>query len=123
VSQIIPGRIVYGRVLDPQGRNAKDNRPLIVVSPNILADDTVYVVAITKELTESPSDHYVDVPWGPTALTRLRHRSAALCTWLPKVSISEVSIGGMVPQSCLNRIRAKLIELHSLGAIPLNPSV
>ena len=92
-SPLVQGRILYGKVVDPQGRNAKDNRPLIIISKNpIDSTKPVWVVCVTTELTESPSEHYVAVPWGPGSPTKFSKESAALCTWVAKVNISEVQI-------------------------------
>src|SRR5579859_7196310 len=94
---LIQGRIVFPRtpVPDPQGRNAKPGRPFVVItsSQEISSADVIQIVGITDELTESPSEHYVDLQWGPQARTRLRSRSAALCTWLVAVRKDEVDIG------------------------------
>src|SRR5207244_11448350 len=80
---------------DPQGRNPKVNRPFVVVTSD--ADlaagcPRIQLIGITTALHESPADHYVVLPFGPHAKTRLKVPSGALCTWLIEVDRESVRI-------------------------------
>jgi len=115
---LIQGRIVFPRtpIPDPQGRNPKPGRPFVVVTStqDIPSADVIQIVGITDELTESPSEHYVPLQWGPHAKTRLRSRSAALCTWLVSVNKLDVDIGaGYVVPSDILQIVNKVIAMNA----------
>jgi hypothetical protein len=76
VPSIVRGRIIYPKIAipDPQGKNPKTGRPFVVISrdEDIKNLDHVQAIGITGELKESPPDHYVELPWGPTAKTGLK---------------------------------------------------
>jgi hypothetical protein len=81
VPSIVRGRVVYPKVAipDPQGKNPKPGRPFVVISQaeEIKNGERIRAVGITGELKQAPDDHYVDLPWGPTAKTGLTQKSAA----------------------------------------------
>ena len=94
---LIRGRVIFPKVAipDPQGQNPKADRPLIVISRD---DETkqggaIQAIGITSDFQASPADHYVSLPFGPTAKTGLRKQSAALCTWLIDIAQDNVEIG------------------------------
>ncbi len=91
---LIQGRIVYPKVaiLDPQGRNPKPDRPFVVITrtDEIRDDGTVQAVGITTTLDQSPADHLVMLPYGPTARTGLKVKSAALCTWVIDIACDQL---------------------------------
>ena len=122
---LVQGRIVYGKILDPQGRNAKENRPLIVISKNpIDSTKPVWVDGVTSELTASPPDHYVAIPWGRDSPTKLSLESAALCTWVATVNIADVQVSSRwVPPRRMVPIIERLTELFNQGLIPFDPNL
>jgi mRNA-degrading endonuclease toxin of MazEF toxin-antitoxin module len=101
VSQLCRGRIVWVEVLDPQSRNRKC-RPAVIVSPDadIRDDGEVWVVAISTQLQEAPTEDQVELPWERRGHPRtgLRERCAAVCTWMEKVSVASIQgHAGTVP--------------------------
>jgi mRNA-degrading endonuclease toxin of MazEF toxin-antitoxin module len=118
VPTIFRGRIVFPKVavLDPQGMNPKPGRPFVVISQNeeIKNGERVRAVGITGELKQSPDDHYVELPWGPTAKTGLKQKSAALCIWVIAVSQSDVDVGkGFVRADLVDEIYTKVLKLNA----------
>jgi mRNA-degrading endonuclease toxin of MazEF toxin-antitoxin module len=101
VSPLCRGRIVWVELVDPQGRNPKC-RPAVIVTPDedIRVDGEVWVVAISSQLDEAPAESQVELPWHRTGHPRtgLKERSAAVCTWLEKVSVAAIrGYAGTVP--------------------------
>lgn len=120
---IVRGRIVYPTIAipDPQGRNPKEGRPFVVISRDDECEkgERIRAVGITGELSQSPSDHYVLLPHGPTAKTGLRQKSAALCSWLIEISQDRVDVGaGYVRGSLVDEIVVKVLELKSIPQLP-----
>ena len=72
---LVRGRIVYPKVAipDPQGQNPKEGRPFVVISRDeqIQQGGRIQAVGITGERHQSPADHYVPLPHGPTAKSAL----------------------------------------------------
>jgi hypothetical protein len=123
VPSLVRGRIVYPHVAipDPQGQNAKAGRPFVVISraEEIEIGETIQAVGITCELMQSPSDHYVLLPYGPNAKTELKQKSAALCTWLIDISPDKLDVGkGHVRADLLEEIVRNVLRLK---AIPQSP--
>jgi mRNA-degrading endonuclease toxin of MazEF toxin-antitoxin module len=120
VPLLVRGRIIYPKVAipDPQGQNAKEGRPFVVISRDdeIERGDAVQAVGITGELHQSPTDHYVLLPYGPNAKTGLKQKSAALCTWLIDISQDKVDVGkGYVRADLVNEIVEKTLQLKSVS--------
>lgn len=106
---LVRGRVVYPLVPipDPQGRNPKAGRPFVVISSNedLTAGQAIQAVGITTNLTQSPPEDYVALPWGRNARTGLTEESAALCTWVIEVAQDAVNIGkGFVDPRLVLRI-------------------
>jgi len=76
VPSLIQGRIVFPLtpVPDPQGRNAKPNRPFVVVSPDsvIRTSGPVELIGITSENYPDQANDQVELPAGPKTRTKLR---------------------------------------------------
>lgn len=118
--RLLQGRIVYCRksIPDPQGRNAKENRPFVVIT----SDDRIkagasflLLVAITSQIDPNRNDVQVPLPYGPNARTGLRVESVAQCQWVVQIAVEDVEVGvGIVPPSCLVEIIKKVKELHNL---------
>ena len=88
-------------LLDPQGRNRKC-RPAVIVTPDadIQPNGEVWVVAISTQLSESPAEAQVELPWDRRGHPRtgLRERCVAVCTWMEKVSVADIqAYAGTVP--------------------------
>lgn len=120
---LVRGRIVYPQVAipDPQGQNAKDGRPFVVISRDeeIEKGETIQAVGITGELMQSPADHYILLPYGPNAKTGLKQKSAALCTWLIDVAPDKVEVGrGYVRADLLEEIVRNVLRLKGIPPSP-----
>jgi hypothetical protein len=118
VPSIVRGRIIYPKIAipDPQGKNPKIGRPFVVISrdEDIKNLDHVQAIGITGELKESPPDHYVELPWGPTAKTGLKQKSAAPCSWQIEIPKSQVDVGkGFVRADLVDAIYAKVLQLNA----------
>jgi len=118
VPSIIRGRIVYPKIAipDPQGQNPKAGRPFVVISrdEDIKNLDHVQAIGITGELNQSPADRYVELPWGPTAKTGLKQKSAALCSWQIEIPKAQLDVGkGFVRADLVDEIYAKVLELNA----------
>jgi hypothetical protein len=125
VPSLVRGRIVYPKVAipDPQGQNPKDGRPFVVISRDeeIERGDSIQAVGITGELKQSPENHYVQLPYGPTAKTGLKQKSAGLCTWLIDISQDKVEIGkGFVRADLVEEIVNKVLQLKSIPQVADN---
>lgn len=110
--QLCRGRIVWVELLDPQGRNPKC-RPAVIVTPDeeIQTDGEVWVVAISTQLDEAPAEAQVQLPWDRRGHPRtgLKERSAAVCTWMEKVSVAQIQeCAGIVPGRQLLDVLARI---------------
>jgi mRNA-degrading endonuclease toxin of MazEF toxin-antitoxin module len=105
------GTIVWAVVPTPQG--VRKRRPLVIVT----ADDQIPLqprlaaVAVSTTFPGPPPPDHVPLPWDPTgrAATRLRRRSAAVCSWVASLTPDQVeSVEGNVPPAVLLEILKKL---------------
>jgi mRNA-degrading endonuclease toxin of MazEF toxin-antitoxin module len=124
VSPLCRGRIVWVELLDPQGHNRKC-RPAVIVTPDadIRPDGEVWVVAISTQRQESPTEDQVELPWDRRGHPRtgLRERCAAVCTWMEKVSVASIqAFAGIVPGRQLLDILTQ-IKPPDLPAQPTSP--
>src|SRR6266540_843287 len=99
--------IVWITASDPRG-NAK-RRPVVIVTADhqIAVGRQIVGVAVTTTFPDPPPADHVPLPWDPTrrSVTRLRRRSAAVCTWLVPFEPDAVDeIGGHVPAGTLLQI-------------------
>ena len=89
MTTIVQGRIVYAldSIPDPQGRNAKPNRPFVVVSitTDIQVSQSLTLLAISTGVYGKPEE--VEIPNGPNCVTRLRQQSAVMCNWEARVPV------------------------------------
>ena len=114
---LIHGRIVWATVPDPQGRNEKRRRCLLITSNSQIASGGLLrIVGITSELTESPAEHYVRLQHGERAWSGLREPSAALGTWVIDISQSlvESTVWFIRPQH-LKAVQDLVIDLEKQG--------
>lgn len=117
VPSLFQGRIVYVRspILDPQGRNAKANRPFVVLTPadSIADSDDLLLIAISHEQGRA-GQHVVPLPWanpGVRCSTTFTSPGFAICNWAIKHPKSDLDIDqGFVPPKTLLVIASKYIE-------------
>jgi hypothetical protein len=119
VPSLVRGRVVYPTlpIPDPQGKNPKEGRPFVVISgdEDITKGESILAIGITSELQISPDDHFVQLPYGPTAKTGLKQKSAALCTWLIEISPEKVDVSkGYIHPDLIDQIVKKVIDLKSI---------
>jgi hypothetical protein len=74
----------------------------VIVTPDaeITDDGEVWVVAISTQLDESPTEVQVELPWERLGhpRTRLQERCAAICTWMVKVKVASIQeFAGIIP--------------------------
>lgn len=98
---------------DPSGGNPKC-RPAVIIDPagKIESDSDVWVVAISTQVSGSPSE--VELPWERSGhpKTRLKERCAAVCNWRLPISLSKVQeYAGMVPAKQMLEILRKVDDL------------
>jgi PemK-like, MazF-like toxin of type II toxin-antitoxin system len=116
MASLIPGRIVWATVLDPQGRNPKD-RPLVILSAlskDAADEDELVVVAITTQGNDAAPANCVLLPWSrnPACITKLSERCWADCRWLCKIKKGAIrKVGGLVPSHILQQILATINDL------------
>ena len=112
---LVQGRIVRATAPDPQGRNPK-NRRWVVVSPNekILTENYIVLVGITSTIDSTFAEEYVEIPYGPGCITGFDEKSAAHCIWwieTPKNLVQPQR--GYLPPKWLANV---LESIKSLGA-------
>lgn len=123
------GDIVFAEMLDPQGRNPKVRRVVVLTTDRQLDRGVpVVVAAITSTLPSSPGPEFVVLPWHNNRhpKTGLRKRSAVVCSWIAvidRTSIQDVS--GIVPPDHLALVAEKTRDAVArvLGPEWLEPEV
>lgn len=101
------GLIVWVEIQDPQKRNPKC-RPAIILTTakDIQAGAPIMVVGISTELTQTPRDEQVDLPWHPQGRVRtgLKRKCAAICSWIEEIRLETIkeSAGVVPPRQMLN---------------------
>lgn len=123
VPGLIQGRIVWATINDPQGRNPKRRRCVVISTPLAISSaPAIRIVGVTTDLTTSPIEHYVGLQWGPTARTFLTEESAALATWVYDMPRSALEVTkGIVGGAYLERILNLVDKLQAEGfPIPLS---
>lgn len=115
MAELACGRIVWVEMPDPQGKNPKCRPAVIVSAPEALAGATeAWAVGITTQVDSAPPEVSVELPWHRNGHVRtgLRQRSAAVCTWLRKISLDRVQEhAGFVPDRQLFQILGKVGQL------------
>lgn len=112
VSLLQQGRIVWVRVCDPNGENAKQ-RPAVIITATaeIIPDRPIVAVAITSTLNDPLPPEYVELPWhrNKHPRTGLRKRCAAHCHWLLVINPSDIqAYAGIVPDAKMVEILARI---------------
>jgi hypothetical protein len=110
------GQIVWAEMADANG--IRKLRPAVVVTPSDRLQESgpFEVVAVTSQVPQPLPDDHVLLPWHSQGHPRtgLNRKCAAVCTWLARISPSDIKgMAGVVPvnaswrffQSFLNRSR------------------
>jgi hypothetical protein len=110
-------------VPDPQGRNPKSRRCVVIsdVDPSDPPID-VTVVYVTSSVNESYADEYVMLKHGPRCLTSFSMPSAAHCIGVYKLPVSEVTPHpGIVEPTFVEAIRQRIDSLGSRVVVQVYP--
>lgn len=105
------GQIVWAEIADANG--VRKSRPAIITTPDerITASGTVDVVAITSRLLNLlPPDHVL-LPWHAQRHPRtgLSRKSAAVCSWVSRISVSEITeVIGLLSGAVLLEVLARI---------------
>lgn len=119
---LMQGRLIYPKIAipDPQGQNPKEGRPFVVVTINedLKKGGPVYAVGITSTFDESQTDLYVPLPYGPTARSGLKIKSAAYCLWVIDIPPDQVEVGqGFIHPRLVDEIADKVELLKSVARV------
>lgn len=105
--------IIFAEVLDPNGRNPKTRR-VVVLTPDVelTAGFPVVVAAVTSRLPNPLTAHYVMLPYknppGRYPKTGLTKEAAVLCTWVVTISLNDIrGRSGFVPPTHMAIVNAK----------------
>ena len=105
--------IIFAEVLDPNGRNPKTRR-VVVLTPDIelAAGSPVVVAGVTGTLPNPLTADYVKLPYknppGRHPKTGLTKEAAVLCTWILAIAPNDVrGRSGFVPPAYMAIIHAK----------------
>jgi mRNA-degrading endonuclease toxin of MazEF toxin-antitoxin module len=107
------GQILWAEIADANG--ISKTRPAVVVTATdqITPTGLLEVVAITSHLPDPLPDDHVLLPWHAQGHDRtgLNRKSAAVCSWVAVISMSDVqSIAGLVPSAELLEIISKRLS-------------
>jgi hypothetical protein len=111
--RLATGRVVCANVPDPQGRNAKLRRCLVISDVDPLdPPDEVTVVYVTSSINESFADEYVKLNHGPRCLTSFTKPSAAHCIGIYKLPRGVIATDrGIVGPAFIEAIRERIDAL------------
>jgi hypothetical protein len=117
VPNIEQGTIVLARVLDPQKRNPKTRRVLIITpTVHIRLNSPFEFVAITGTIPRPMPPDYVLLPWaapGGRSVTGLTKKAAAVCSWTDFITHNDVIRRmGTTPPAFLLRILTIVASLR-----------
>lgn len=106
------GSIVWTEMADANG--IRKARPVVVVTPDdrIAQPGEVDVVAITSRLSDPLPGDYVQLPWHAQGHPRtgLNRKSAAVCSWVARVSTTDISnVAGLISGPVLLTIMSKIL--------------
>jgi mRNA-degrading endonuclease toxin of MazEF toxin-antitoxin module len=107
------GDILLAEVLDPQGRNPKVRR-IVVLTPDaaLAAGHPIVGAAVTSTLPNPLTADYVPLPWknppGGHPKTGLTKRAAVACHWLMVIDPTDVrGRSGFVPPREMAMVEAR----------------
>jgi len=108
------GDIVLVEMLDPQGRNPKVRRAVVLTTNRQPEQSEPIVVAgITGTLQPPLGPEFVELPWQNPRhpKTRLRKRCAVMCSWIAVVDPAAIiRVSGRVPGRHLITVAEKTRE-------------
>ncbi len=105
--------IIFAEVLDPNGKNPKTRRVVVLTPDSALATGFPIVVAgVTSTLPDPLTSDYVKLPYknppGRHPKTGLTKAAAVLCTWIVEISRGDIrGRSGFVPPAYMLLISAK----------------
>lgn len=117
--------IVFAEISDPNGLNPKVRRVVILTPDAALAIGYPIVVAgVAGTLPDPLTSDYVVLPWknppGRHPKTGMTKRAAVLCTWLLRISSSDIcGHSGFVPPPYMLLVNSKTaIAAKAIGGWP-----
>ena len=121
--RLVLGRVVWANVPDPQGRNPKSRRCVVISDFDPIAPPAeVTVVYVTSSVNESYADEYVKLKHGPRCLTSFTKPSAAHCIGVYKLPASEVTPDrGIVEPTFVEAIRQRIDALGNRVVVQFYP--
>ena len=112
---------MWATVPDQNGVNPK-RRPLVLLvsAADIPAEETLLVVAVSHTFPTALPDDHVLLPYSKDprrrAVTGLKVRSAAVCSWITEITREEIEeVGGVVPPTKLVEIFEKISKAADDG--------
>ncbi len=111
--RLIRGRVVWATVPDPQGRNPKSRRCIVIsdVDP-VNPPNEATVAYVTSSINEAEGDEYVHLQYGPRCLTSFVKPSAAHCIGVYKLPASAITVDrGVVGPAYIEAIRQRIDAL------------
>jgi len=110
--RLVQGRVVWAHVPDPQRRNPKTRR-CVVISPGPFEPDApVELVPVTGTIDPTYPEEYVEMEYGPGALTKFTKRCAAHCVSVLSIPASVLTErGGIVKPKHVKQILERTVSL------------
>src|SRR6266704_1668444 len=113
------GRVIWVRLADPQGHNAK-SRPAVILTltDEIEEGGDVWVVGASTSFELAPAEAQIELQFDPRGNCRsgLRERCWAVSTWVAQVSLLDVEeYAGVIPGRQMAEIRQKIGALPTEG--------
>ena len=105
--------ILFAEVLDPNGRNLKVRRVVVLTPDNELAAGyPIVVAAVTGTLPDPLTSDYVRLPYknppGRHPKTGMTKAAAVLCTWIIPIRTGDIhGRSGFVPPAYMAIVNAK----------------
>jgi hypothetical protein len=111
----VQGDIVRVTLYDPNGKNPKSRRAVVVTKTEEIEDEVVVAAISTKFDPKGLPDDYVQVPWHRDghAWTSLTEPSVVKCKWLDVVKCSDLTVAGHLPGKYLLRVVQTIANLNA----------
>jgi hypothetical protein len=106
--RLVQGRVVWAKVPDPQGRNPKTRRCIVISAGPFDSSRRIELVPATTTIDGAFPDEYVELQYGPGALTTFDKKCAAHCISvldMPTEVIEEISKGIVAPRYVKDIVR------------------
>ena len=109
------GQIVWGWFSEPNGRNAKRRRAVVLTETEDICDDEPLSVAVisTKFDPERIPSNWIPAPWHRDghAVTSLKEPCVIKCDWIIPVNCKDVLLAGHVSGKILFRVKEAVANL------------